>query len=222
MAVIQSGNSTDIVTVDPTFQSFRTSIKPDEMTGAYTMSAVTGAMTVIAAAGPVFSFRYAPGLGQVCVVKRITITSTVTTGFTAGQQIGYGLYYARNFLTSDSGGTAIGPFQNSNQKNRTSLTSSGVTDCRISTTGVLTAGSRTLDTQAISLAHAYAPTATAGTIISNTNLITYTFNDYPLVLQNNEGFVIANQILQGSGGLITLVVNVEWFETDAYRLSVNS
>lgn len=221
MAVIQSGTTTDIVTVDPTMDAFRASIKPDEMSGAYSLSAATGAMTVIAAAGPIFSFRYAAGLGQLCVVKRVSITATVTTGFTAGQQIGYGLFMARNFLASDTGGTALAPFTGANQKFRTSgMNSSGVTDCRIATTGVLTAGTRTLDSQALGLVHAYALTATAGTIIQNYQFNLYNFNDYPIILQNNEGFVIANQILQGAGGLITAVINVEWFETDAYRASV--
>jgi hypothetical protein len=222
MAVIQSATTTDILTVDPTMKSFRTSMKPDELTGDFQVSAITGAMTVIAAAGPVFSFRYAPGFGQLCVVKRISITATVTAGFTAGQQLGYGVFVARNFLASDSGGTALAPFTGSNQKIRTALNSSGVTDCRISTTGVLTAGTRTLDTQPLGLTYAYAATTTAGTIINNVQLISYNFNDYPLVLQNNEGFVIANQVLQGAGGTVGLVVNVEWFETDAYKASVNN
>lgn len=222
MAVIQSATTTDIATVDPTMYAFRTSIKPDEQTGAYNIGATTGAMTAIAANGPVFSFRYAPGYGQLCVVKRVTVTATVIAGFTAGQSIGYGLFVARNFLASDTGGTALAPFTNSNQKVRTLLTSSGVTDCRISTTGVLTAGTRTLDSQSLGITYAYAPTATPGTILTNVPLISYNANDYPLVLQNNEGFVITNQVLQGSGGTVGLTINVEWFETDAYRVSVNN
>jgi hypothetical protein len=58
--------------------------------------------------------------------------------------------------------------------------------------------------------------------MNNIQLISYNFNDYPLVLLNNEGFVIANQVLQGAGGTVGLVVNVEWFETDAYKASVNN
>ena len=217
MAVIQSATTTDILTVDPTFQAFRSSIKPDELIGSYQLSATSGAMTLIAAAGTVFSFRYAPGTGQVCVIKRVTVAWNTTTGFTAGQAMGYGLYFARSFTASDSAGTALAPIVGNSQKYRTNqMISSQVTDARIPTTALLTAGTRTLDTQALGQTYFYAPTTTAGTHLPNTDLISYDISDYPLVLQNNEGFVITNQILMGAAGVGTLTVNVEWFEANSY------
>ena len=217
MAIIQSAASTDLATVDSTMKAVHLVLKPDELVGAYQLSATSGAMTLIAAAGPVFSFRYAPGTGQVCVVKRVLVAWNTTTGFTAGQAMGYGLYFARAFTATDSGGTALAPIIGSSQKYRTNqMITSQVIDARIPTTAVLTAGTRTLDTQALGQVYFYVPTTTAGTHLTNTDLISYDIDDYPLVLQNNEGFVITNQILMGAAGVGTLTVNVEWFETNYY------
>lgn len=217
MAIIQSAASTDLATVDSTMKAVHLVLKPDELVGAYQLSATSGAMTLIAAAGPVFSFRYAPGTGQVCVVKRVLVAWNTTTGFTTGQAMGYGLYFARAFTATDSGGTALAPIIGSSQKYRTNqMITSQVTDARIPTTAVLTAGTRTLDTQALGQVYFYVPTTTAGTHLTNTDLISYDIDDYPLVLQNNEGFVITNQILMGAAGVGTLTVNVEWFETNYY------
>lgn len=214
MALFQSGVTTDSATIDPTFKSQRVVIKPDEALGSYQVSAATGAITTLAANGPIFSFRYAPGLGQVCVIKRVSISFIATTGFTAGQSMGFGMYVARSFIASDTVGTAIVVTGN-NQKNITKQVTSGVVDARISAAAVLTAGTRTLDTQALGATQFYTGTA-AGTLLPNTNLVSYNANDYPLVLQNNEGFVITNQILMGAGGVGNAVVNVEWFETTSF------
>jgi len=217
MAIIQSAASTDLATLGPTQKSLYSVLKPDELIGSYQLSATSGAMTLIAAAGPVFSFRYAPGTGQVCVIKRVSVAWNTTTGFTTGQSMGFGLYFARSFVASDSGGTALVPILGSSQKYRTNqMVTSQVTDARIPTTAVLTAGTRTLDTQALGQIYFYAPTTTAGTHLTNTDLISYDIDDYPLVLQNNEGIVITNQILMGAAGVGTLTVNVEWFETNYY------
>jgi hypothetical protein len=85
---------------------------------------------------------------------------------------------------------------------------------RIGSTGALTAGTRTLDAQAIGTNYFYVPGV--GTSLTQTDLISYDANDYPIVLANNEGFVITNQVLMGATGVGTAVVNVEWFEANAY------
>ena len=222
MAVIQTAGSSTLATVDTNFKSLRNTVKPDDSAGAYQIGVRSGLMTVVAANAPVFSFRFAPGTGQLCVVKRVTVGWITTTGFTAGQIMGFGLFYARNFLASDSGGTAVAPISNSSQQLRTKLDTTQVTDLRISTTGALTAGTRTLDAQALGAVRFYSPTTTAGNHLTATNLLLYSATDHPIVLQNNEGLVINNQVLMGAAGVGVLSVNVEWFETDAYKASVNT
>lgn len=216
MAVIQTLSTTDLATVEPTVKTLRAIIKPDEMVGSYQLSAATGAITTLAAGGTIFSFRWAPGTGQFCVIKRVSIGFNATTGFTAGQAMGFGMTVARSFTASDTVGTALTPILGNNQKNRTTQMTSMVTDARISAAVVLTAGTRTLDAQALGATQFYAPTTTTGTLLPTTNLVSYNLDDYPLVLQNNEGFVITNQILMGAGGVGTAYINVEWFEANSF------
>jgi hypothetical protein len=217
MAVIQSSTSTAIATVDPTFRSMRTTIKPDEMVGAYQIGLASGALTTVAAstssAGTVYSFRYAPGTSNVCVIKRVSINWVQTTAFGAAQQMGFGLYVARSFVGADSGGTSA-TLSGDNQKYRTSFQTTQVSNINIGTTGQLTAGTRTLDAQPLGATYFWVPAV--GTQLVQTDLLSYDANDYPLVLENNEGFVIQNLVLMGATGVGTLVVNVEWFEATSY------
>jgi hypothetical protein len=213
MALIQSGADSTLLTVDPTFKAARVVIKPDELLGAYQLSLASGALTTVAAAGPVFSFRYAPGTSTVCVVKRVSVGFVATTAFGSAQQMGFGIYAARSFSGSDSGGNAA-TLTGNNNKYRTSLATTGVTDIRIGSTAALTAGTRTLDSQSLGTTYFWVPAA--GTSLAQTDLISYDANDYPFVLAPNEGFVIANQVLMGATGVGTLVVNVEWFEANSY------
>jgi hypothetical protein len=101
-----------------------------------------------------------------------------------------------------------------NQKYRTSLGTTAVTNVNIGSTGALTAGTRTLDAQPLGSVYYWVPGV--GTSLVQTDLLSYDPTDYPLVLANNEGFTIQNQILMGATGVGTLVVNVEWFEAAAY------
>ena len=217
MALIQSGIDTTLMTVDPTMKAAHVVIKPDELTGAYQLSLTSGALTTVAAgtasAGTVYSFRYAPGGSTVCVIKRVAVGFVTTTAFGTAQQMGFGLFAARSFTGADSGGTAA-VLTGNNNKYRTSLATSSVTNVNIGTTGALTAGTRTLDAQPLGTVNFWV--AGVGTSLTNTDLISYDPNDYPFVLANQEGFVIQNQILMGATGVGTLVVNVEWFEATSY------
>jgi len=217
MAQIQSPYTSALATVDTTLKTVRTVIKPDEILGSFNITAASGALTGIAANAPVFSFRWAPGTGHLCAIRRIAVNFVCTTGFTAGQSMGYNLVLARNFLASDTVGTGIAVGYTQNNKNRTSLYNSAVTDVRISAAAALTAGTRTLDVNAMGSTYFYAPTTTAGTLLTNTNLLSYSLDDYPIILQNNEGFVVTNAVAMGAAGVGTLTVKVEWFETDGFK-----
>lgn len=217
MAIIQSGVDSTLMTVDPTMKAAHMVIKPDEMTGAYQLSLASGALTTVAAstasAGTLFSFRYAPGGSTVCVVKRVSVGWVQTTAFGAAQQMGLGLFAARSFTGADSGGTAA-TLSGNNNKYRTSFATTGVSNINIGTTGALTAGTRTLDTQPLGAVYYWV--GAAGTSLVQTDLLSYDANDYPFVLANQEGFTIQNLVLMGATGVGTLVVNVEWFEATSY------
>jgi hypothetical protein len=220
MAIIQSAASTDLATLGPTQKSLYSVVKPDEQLGTFQVGSASGLIAATVINSPLFSFRWAPGTGQSCVIKRISLGVMTTTGPTAAQLIGWSLFAARAFTASDTGGTALTPSAAaiaSTNKYRSSLQNSVTTDIRIASTGTLTAGTRVLDTQPLNSQYAWigATTAGVGTTLTNTNLISYNVNDYPLVLQNNEGFVIT-LALASVVMVHQIMVNVEWFETNFY------
>ena len=216
MAVLQSAATTDIATLDPTMDGLRVAIKPDELQGSYQIAAATGAIVAATAAGTIFSFRYAPGTGQVCVIKRVSVAvSSANTTLNTAAQVGIGMFVARGFLASDSGGTALAPLATGAVRYRTALLTSNATDIRIATTTTLTAGTRTLDANTLGSTYFYA-TAAVGTYLPLTNLVSYNVSDYPLVLQNNEGFVINTLTAMPALGSSSVFINVEWFEATSY------
>lgn len=218
MAIIQSGaNSTVLQTIDPTFLAARTSERPPEILGAYGMGLTSGALTGVAAAGTVFSFRWAPATTtQLCMVRRVEIGFSTITAFTAAQTLQYSMQIARQWTSSDTGGTAALFTQTNTGKMRTTMPTSafaGGGQIMIANTGANVAGTRTLDTQAVAFTQG-SSTALATTMLNNP-IYQHQPGDYPLILAANEGFIINNVQLMGAAGVINLTVNVEWMELAA-------
>jgi hypothetical protein len=219
MALIQSGVSgTTLMTVDPTYAAARITQRPVEQLGTYSVSLITGAYTVAAANTPMFSMRFvagSAGQAQIAMIQRIVLTIVPTVAFTAAQQVSYGAYVARSFSAVDSGGAAA-TLTGNNNKLRTSMQTTQLAttgDMRISTTGALTAGTRTLDSQAFAYASAWVPTALVAQPIQQVILYENFAGDQPLTLQNQEGLIINNLILMGAGGVLSIGVTIEWTES---------
>ena len=218
MAIIQSGaSSTSLLTVDPTFLAARISDHPPEILGAYSMGLVSGALTGAAAGSTVFSFRWAPAVTtQLCMVRRIEVGFITTTAFGTAQGLAYSVQQARTWTASDTGGTAAAFTQTNTGKQRTTMPTSafaGGGQLMIANTGANTAGTRTLDTQALGFT---AGSSTAlGTSLTPQAIFQHSAGDYPIIFANNEGFIINNVIAMGATGVINLYVNVEWMELNA-------
>lgn len=215
MAVIEGGASGNLAEVDATFKSQRSTLRPMEVSGWFSIGARSGALTVAGANTAVFSFRNIAS--SLIIVRRVGIGFIATTGFTAAQQLDWGLKVARSFSVSDSGGTAIALTGNEG-KVRTSLATLGGVDCRISSTGALTAGTKSLDANDVGTMGAYAGAALAGNILAPAlnNLYSHDAGDYPLVLAQNEGFNIMNITAMGAAGVGTLYVNIELAEAASF------
>jgi hypothetical protein len=184
------------------------------LTGSYAKTLSTGTMGAgLASAAPIYSFRYTGA--NFAVIKRVTMSAgNAGTGFAAGVAT-FNLFAARAFTASDSGGTA-GTLTGNNGKLRTSFVTTGVGDIRIASTGTLTAGTRTLDTDPLGGVTVGVPvTANATLVAAGTTLIDpKNAGDYPLVLATNEGFVI--QATVPATGTWSGSVFVEWDEYSAY------
>ena len=223
MAIIQSGVSgSTLMTVDSTFAAARTAQRPIEQLGTYFYGGFTGLYTGAGANTPIFSMRFvagSAGQAQIALIQRVTINYVLNTGFTAGQQIAFGAYVARSFSGSDSGGTQI-VVSGNNQKSRTSNQTSQIAtsgDMRIASTAALTAGTRTLDSQALGVANSWSGTTlqTTGVQVPQQVTLYECFTgDTPIVLQSNEGLVINNIVALGAAGVITIAINVEWTESN--------
>ena len=218
MAIIQSGaSSTTLMTVDPTMLAAHVSMRPSECLGAYELGLVSGALTGAAAGSTVFSFRFSPATStNLCLIRRIEIGFSTITAFTTAQSLQYSMQVARQWTASDTGGTAALFTQTNTAKLRTAMPTSafaGGGQIMIANTGANTAGTRTLDTQA--MAFASGTSSAVATTMPNTALYQQQTGDYPLIFAANEGFIINNVQAMGAAGVINLYVNVEWFEMAA-------
>lgn len=204
-----------VMEVDATMKAARQTLRPMECLSWLDVGARSGAVTSVAANSALFSFRNLSA--NPVIVRRVGMGFICTTGFTAAQELAWGLFVARGFTASDSGATAIG-LTGSNCKARTSFGALTSVDCRISAASLVTAGTKTLDANALSVIGAWAPAATQGVLLApqQNNLLSHDAGDYPLVLAQNEGFNIMNLIGMGAAGVGTYYFNVELAEALTY------
>jgi hypothetical protein len=186
-----------------------------EFTGSYSLSAITGLTTGIAAGGTLFSFCWddntnTPPLNA--VIKSLRVGVETTTAFTTAQDVSVSLFVARAFTAADTGGTTISLAGN-NQKHRTNMAASAVNDMRVATTATLTPGTRTLD--ALPIATFVGFSSGAGiTQLADARWSSqgHDAQQYPLVLFEDEGIVITNVTAQGAAGVVKYFFDLSWAE----------
>ena len=218
MAIIQSGASATVLqTVDATMLAARTSERPPELLGAYSLGITSGALTVVAAGGTVFSFRWSPATStQLCMVRRVEVGFSTVTAFGTAQSLQYSMQVARQWTSNDTGGTAALFTQTNTAKLRTTMPTSafaGGGQIMIANTAANTAGTRTLDTQA--MAFTQGASTAIGTALTAQPIFLHQPGDYPLILAANEGFIINNVTTMGATGVINFTVTVDWMELAA-------
>ena len=213
MAIQTQGSTGNVMEVDTAFKAARTSIRPPEVLGWNSLGVQTGGLTGIAASAAVFSFRNIAA--NPIMVRRIGAGFITTTAFTAAQQVEFGLIVGRSWSVSDTGGTPIAVL-GSNGKHRTSLATPTSLDCRVSAAAALTAGTRTLDANTMSQQAGWSAGVGTTIVPAQDNLFQHATGDYPLILAQNEGFIIQNLFLMGAGGAGKLHLNMEFAEALSY------
>lgn len=218
MAIQLQGNSGAVAEVDgTTYRAVRTTLRPIDYgaLGSYRVSLLTGTMAAgLAANSEVFQFRWSDAT-RLCVVTSIVWDglSGSATAFAAG----FGkvdLVVARSWTADGSGGSAA-TLSGNNQKLRTGMGSTLLGAVRIASTAALTAGTKTLDTQAISQYSAAIGTATSTQWIPMRDLFhADPGGESPLVLAQNEGFVIRATV--PATGTWQGGVTVTWTEVASY------
>ena len=223
MAIIQSGSDSSLLTVDPSFKSARVAVRPPEGTGYYQLGAVTGNLTntTVVANGSLFSMRWAPANGRIAIIRRVVVNFVQTVGWTAAAAQPVGLYVARAWTVSDSSGTQVTISGNTNKMRTTNDPSffSVPSDVRVAGTATLTAGTRTIDTNPVSVGLiAASQVAAASATYPQQTIMLHDVNtgDHPIILENNEGIVINNMTVWPAAANGFMSINVEWIEGTGY------
>lgn len=185
--------------------------------GVFNLAGASGIMgAALTAASPIWSFRWGSA-ALFALVKRITLSAgNDTVAFAAGLVL-FNLFSVRSFVASDSGGTSLTPAAGKN-KLRTSMADSLLTDCRIATTGALTAGTRAIDGDPIATVGCGVPaTIGAPMVPPGTILFEARPGEYPLVLAQNEGLVLqSGGVAIAATGTWKFGVTIEWSEKATY------
>ena len=184
--------------------------------GYYRQAVVSGTLTASLGTGLFWSCRWTDAT-RLCLIQSIRVNAiTVTSNSVIAVQ--FNLNVLRSYTATDTGGTAVG-VPASMQKMRSSMGSSLMGDWRMPTTGLLTAGTRTPDTNPIGMVVGTS-SATVGTtwfgagapqpIYSRDNV-----DHHPIILAQNEGLAITNPATSPTGTW-TFLVQMEWGEVAAY------
>jgi len=218
MAIQLQGNAGTVAEVDGTvYRSLRATLRPLDYGayGSYRMSLLSGTMAAgLAANAEIFQFRWADAT-RLCVVSAITFDglSGSATAFAAG----FGkvdAVIARSWTADGSGGSAA-TLTTNNQKRRTSMGTTLLGAARIASTAALTAGTKTLDAQAIGQYSAAIGTTTSTQWIPQTQLFHQVGGvESPLILAQNEGLVLRATV--PATGTWQFGVTVCWTEVAEY------
>jgi hypothetical protein len=218
MAIQLQGNGGAVADVDGTnYRALRTTLRPIDYgaLGSYRLSLLSGTMAAgLAANAEVWQFRWSDA-SRLCAITKIVVDgiSNTTTAFTAG--VGsFQLYVARSWTADGAGGTAA-TLTGNNAKLRTDMGATLLGSCRISSTAALTAGTKTLDTNASGQMSLAFP-AVASTQIEN-RISLFEPNpgmESPFVLAQNEGLVVRATV--PATGTWSFGITVNWTEITAY------
>ncbi len=192
----------------------RSKIAPEG--GSYRIVLKSGALAgVVAANSPLFSLRWTSSTKRLLLwaVKWQFVTETAAG---AAQTFDSAMYVARSFTASDTGGTAA-TLTGDNLKLDVKFPSTAVAtgDIRICDTGMLTAGTRTLDTQPMvydSIWMSNALIIGAGT--GNSSVFGYADSLNPITIRQDEGLVINNLTAIGGTTVVRFYAELEWSEVD--------
>jgi hypothetical protein len=212
--------------VEPSFGALRTVLKPMDWAftnvvgGHYRADMIlNGGLTGLAANAPIVAFRWAPAGANalVAIPLRVTIGYAVITANTALMVVDAEMIRATAFSVQD-GGTQVAVVPN-RLRNNQSMAASQASLVYASSTGALTAGTRTLDANGVGCVVLDSQPAT-GVIRSSLPLDLYKLDEagaqHPLVLGSNEGFIIRVPSAYGATAVIRYYITMEWLETPVF------
>lgn len=219
MAIQIQGNGGTVAEVDgSSYRALRVVQKPLDAgaLGHYRLSTTVALVVTQAANGTLFSFRWGDAT-RLCAIQYIRLQCLQTAAATATIMPSFEVLQARSWSVSDSAGTAITLTTNS-MKKRTSFGTTLVTDIRKSAVAAgLTAGTRTLDADAIMQMPTQQTITTPNTTVYSQSIDFTDGSDHPLIFAQNEGFIVRGPtVVFGAAGTANLVVDIGWTELASY------
>jgi hypothetical protein len=224
MAIQGQGSGGVVAEVDgTTFRAWRFTPRPVDhgALGAYCVGLRSGVIAAaLGANSEIFQFRWSDGT-RYAVVRKIRIHAAVsTTFFAAGVPLQVDLLKATGWSAAGSGGTRATPAALLKRRSSMGSTLVAANDIGIASTGALTAGTKTLETLALGSIVAACPITASlyGQIIAPGTILWQAEvgdGEHPLVLAQNEGFVITVPGIPATGTWMA-GVTVDWAEVNAY------
>jgi hypothetical protein len=185
--------------------------------GDYSLTAITGTMAAgIAADAEVFQFRWTSAAPPICIVKEVTVwAGNLGTAFAAGF-FKFEMMAARAFTAAGTGGGTL-TLTTNNGKLRTAMGTTAVGEVRVATTAALTAGTKTLDAQGLSSVGGGVPNVAGSPMLAGaTVLFNGAGSNHPLILAQNEGFIIRTTV--PATGTWTAGFTVKYAEVTDYAV----
>jgi hypothetical protein len=189
--------------------------------GVYAAGATTGTIAAgLAANSEIFQFRYVTAASRICLVHRVVVSAGLNVAATAAGLVSLRLTAARSWTVAGSGGTRL-TLSGDNCNLRTSVAASEVNDAGISTTAALTVGTKTLDTTdlatiATGIGTGALTVAADLPIFAPTALWDQNSNFHPIVLANQEGFVVRTGAAMPATMTWHACVSIVWSEVPSY------
>lgn len=214
---IQGFTTANILEVDANTKAARVTLRPEDYgtLGIYSLGAPSGIMAAsLAANSPVFSFRWGDAT-RFALLKRVLLSLACdTTAFgTPGAGV-FNMFIARSFSVADTGGGSVLPTGSFNKLRTTGMGTTLASDIRISSTATLTAGTRTKDSFAAGSLVTGFPNTAGIQILAPTPIFDQRPGEHPLMLAQNEGFVIEASV--PVTGTWKFAVKVDWVEIASY------
>lgn len=224
MALLLVGANGTVVQAGVEHQTLRIESRPVDAPGlgSYSYGGFSGIVpAALAANSEIFQFRWADAT-RFAMIRKIKISAAVsTTFFAAGVPMQLDLIKSTGWTVQGTGGVSPAP-STGILKKRTSMGSSlvGVGDMRIASTAALGAGTKTLETAALSALAAACPITASlkGDIIPpGTILFQNEIADgvHPLILSQNEGISIRSVAVPATGTW-TFALEIQWAELAGY------
>lgn len=186
----------------------------------YRYAGFTGTIgAALAASSEVLQFRFLSGTKTFALVTRVIFDGLgIVAVATAAGPVGFQLIPARAWTAAGSGGTRIS-VAGDNLQLETAIGNSQVNDLGIATTGALTAGTKTKDANSIGQALGGVGTAAVtaygpSSIVASQAL--FSGERMPLVLANQEGFVVQTSHVGPATLTYVAGFTIEWCEVTAF------